>query len=122
MSSPLSIKVEKVALISNSEALKILKEHYERERETTGTTSLLVQRVLEYLHKFSKIPPEKVEELRKNLVAMGLKDGSIVMIMNICPTTTDELRTLLVLEDKVFETEQLDKMLSLLKEYCVEEQ
>lgn len=122
MSSPLSIKVEKVTLISNSEALKILKEHHEREREATGTTSLLVQRVLEYLYKFSKITPEKAEELRKNLAAMGLKDESIVMIMNICPATTDELRTLLVLEDKVFETEQLVKIINLLKEYCVKEQ
>lgn len=122
MSSPLRIKAEKVTLITNSEALKILMEYHEREKESTGTVSLLVQRVLDYLRKFSKIPPEKVEELREKLASTGLKEESIVMIINVCPGTIDELRTLLVLEEKVLETEQLEKIVNLLKEYCVDKQ
>jgi DNA-directed RNA polymerase subunit F len=122
LSSPTRIKAEKVILITNSEALKILEEYHKHEKETTGTVSLLVQRVLDYLRKFSKIPPEKVEELREKLVSMGLKEESIIMIMNVCPGTIDELRTLLVLEEKVLESEQLEKIVNLLKEYCVEKQ
>lgn len=120
MSAPLKIKVNEVRLISNSEALKHLKEYSERERSKTGTVPLLVQRVVEYLHKFTKIPPEKAEELREKLSSFNLKDETIVMVMNICPQSHDEMRSLLVFEEKVLDAEQLDKIVNLLREYCKE--
>lgn len=121
MSAPINVKTDKFILLSNSEALGILRAYSERERERTGTVSLLVQRALEYLSKFSRVPPEKAGELREKLVSFGFKSESIVMIMNICPRSVDELRTLLVLEDKVYETSVLEQVLALLKEYCIEE-
>lgn len=120
MSLPLRVKVEKVKLLSNAEALKILKEHSEREREKTGAVSLLVQRVLEYLYKFNKVQVEKAEEFAEKLVAIGLREESIVMIMNICPRSIDELLTLLVYEERVPEKEQLERILGIVSEYCVE--
>ena len=120
MSLPLRVKVEKVKLLSNAEALKILKEHSEREREKTGAVSLLVQRALEYLYKFNKVQVEKAEEFAEKLVAIGLREESIVMIMNMCPRSIDELLTLLVYEGRVPEKEQLERILGIVSEYCVE--
>jgi DNA-directed RNA polymerase subunit F len=120
LSLPLKVKVEKVKLLSNAEALKILKEHSEREREKTGAVSLLVQRVLEYLYKFNKVQVEKAEEFAEKLVAIGLREESIVMIMNMCPRSVDELLTLLVYEERVPEKEQLERILGIVSEYCVE--
>ncbi|MEM4717357.1 MAG: RNA polymerase Rpb4 [Desulfurococcaceae archaeon] len=122
MGTPINIKAEKVEILSNSEVLKILKEYSEREKEVTGTIPLLIQRVLEYLHKFSKIDIERSRELREKLVSFGFKDESIVMIMNICPASVDELRSLLILEDKVYETTILEQVVALLKDYCFEEE
>jgi DNA-directed RNA polymerase subunit F len=120
LSLPLRVKVEKVKLLSNAEALKILKEHSEREREKTGAVPLLVQRVLEYLYKFNKVQVEKAEEFAEKLVAIGLREESIVMIMNMCPRSIDELLTLLVYEERVPEKEQLERILGIVSEYCVE--
>lgn len=120
MSTPLKVKVDEVRLISNSEALKYLKEYSEIERNKTGTVPLLVQRVTEYLYKFNKVLPERAEELRKKLSSFNLKEETIVMVMNICPQSQEELRPLLILEERVLETEHLDKIISLLKEYCRE--
>jgi DNA-directed RNA polymerase subunit F len=120
LSLPLRVKVERVKLLSNAEALKILKEHSEREREKTGAVPLLVQRVLEYLYKFNKVQVEKAEEFAEKLVAIGLREESIVMIMNMCPRSIDELLTLLVYEERVPEKEQLGRILGIVSEYCVE--
>jgi DNA-directed RNA polymerase subunit F len=120
LSLPLRVKVEKVKLLSNAEALKILKEYSEREREKTGAVSLLVQRVLEYLYKFNKVQVEKAEEFAEKLVAIGLREESIVMIMNMCPRSIDELLTLLVYKERVPEEEQLERILGIVSEYCVE--
>lgn len=118
--SALRVKAEKLHLISNSEALKYIREYVEREKNKTGTIPILVQRVSEYLHKFSKVSVDNADELEKELKALGLREESIIMIMNICPKTHDELRALLVFEERVLETEQLDAIIKLLEKYCVE--
>ncbi|MEM4481738.1 MAG: RNA polymerase Rpb4 [Desulfurococcaceae archaeon] len=120
MSTPLRIKAESVKLLSNTEALNYLREYSERLRRETGTTSLLSSRVLEYLSKFSKLPAEKTNEFREKLNELGLKEGTVVMIMNICPKNLDELRPLLILEEKTPEPAVLDKVIDLAKEYCLE--
>ncbi|MEM2024943.1 MAG: RNA polymerase Rpb4 [Desulfurococcaceae archaeon] len=120
MSTPLRIKADSVKLLSNTEALNYLREYSERLRRETGTTSLLSSRVLEYLSKFSKLPAEKTNEFREKLNELGLKEGTAVMVMNICPKNLDELRPLLILEEKTPEPAVLDKIVELTKEYCLE--
>lgn len=122
MSTPVKIKPESIKLLSNPEALAYLKKYVEKVKETTGTTSPLISRVLEYLSKFSKIPSEKALEVREKLLLKGLKEETVVMIMNICPKTIDELRILLELEDKVYETAFLEDIVKMLNEYCVKEE
>jgi len=122
LSLPMKAKTDKITLLSNPEALKILREYVEREREKTGAVPLIAQRVLDYLQKFSKVPVEKASEFREKLASLGLREESIVMIMNICPQTIDELFTLLVFEEKTPEKENLEAILSLVKEYCLQSQ
>lgn len=122
MSVPIKVKVESIKFLSNSEALDFLKEYTERVRSETGTVPLLSSRVLEYLSKFARVPHEKAPQFRERLAALGLKELTIVMVMNICPTTLDELRPLLILEDRAPEMETLSQITNLTKEYCVEQE
>lgn len=78
--------------------------------------STIEQITLEYAKKFSKLPPEKAEAVFKELVEMGIPIQVAVQIVNIVPTTRDELRVLLAPLPRVFESEDLDKILALLKE------
>ena len=121
MSYPLKLKVDKLQLISNPEALQILKDLSEKERERFGEVSFIVQRVLEYLHKFNKVPIERAREFREKLESMGLKEDSVVMIMNMCSRTLDELLVLLVNEERSLEKERVEEILKLVNEYCIEE-
>ncbi|MEM1695306.1 MAG: RNA polymerase Rpb4 [Desulfurococcaceae archaeon] len=121
MSTPVKIKPDSVRMLSNPEALAHLKKYVEKTRETTGTVPLLVSRVLEYLSKFSKIPIEKAEELREKLLLKGFKEETVVLIMNTCPRSVDELRALMEFEDKVYETSILEDVLNTLSEYCSSE-
>ncbi|MET1159376.1 MAG: DNA-directed RNA polymerase subunit F [Thermoprotei archaeon] len=106
--------------LSNPEALELLKKVAEKIREKEGTIPPLLAKTLEYLQKTSKISPEKARELREKLEEKGLKQESIVMIVNICPNTLGELRTLLELEEKSFGEEELKEILETVKNYCTE--
>jgi len=66
-------KTDKITLLSNPEALKILREYVEREREKTGAVPLIAQRVLDYLQKFSKVPVEKQVNSERSLLRSGLE-------------------------------------------------
>lgn len=118
--SAAKIRPDSIKFVSNAEALMYLKK-YEDNIKIAGSMPLLVTRVVEYLSKFSKIPIEKAPELREKLAAKGLKEKTIVMVMNICPKTVDELRSLMELEDKVYESSFLEELVSILSEYCVEQ-
>ncbi len=120
MSALVRIKPEESKLLSNPEALAYLKKYEKLARELSGTVPLLASRVIEYLSKFSKMPPDSARSLREKLESMGFKEETIVMIINTCPKSVDELRSLLELEEKVYETSTLEEVLKLLSEYCVE--
>jgi DNA-directed RNA polymerase subunit F len=120
LSALVRIKPEELKLLSNPEALAYLRKYEKLARELSGTVPLLASRVIEYLSKFSKMPPDNARSLREKLEAMGFKEETIVMIVNTCPKSVDELRSLLELEEKVYETGTLEEVLKLLSEYCVE--
>lgn len=124
MSVPIKItkeNIRSIRLVSYSEVLKYLKEYSESTSSGAGTSSLLINRVLEYVYKFHKVPYEKVDELRSKLSNYGLNEEVVVLIINICPKTVDELRTLLVHEEKTYETSFLENIINILRDYCTEE-
>jgi len=105
-------------LLSNSEAYEILKNTVERIKNETGTVPILLSRVLNHLEKTHKIPPEKSQELRSFLESKGLREETIVMIMNICPSSLDELQYLMELEEKIPDSNTLSEILSQITSYC----
>jgi len=121
MSVIIKLKAGEVRLLSNPETLEYVEKYIERVRNETATSPSLALRVAEYLRKFSKIPPDRVGELRGKLEEMGLKEESVVMIINICPKTVNELIGILQVEERSFEQEFLEKIISTLKDYCPEE-
>jgi len=107
-------------LLSNPEAYGLLKKAVDKILEKEPSVIHLVQKTLDYLKKFSKMDPESATAVRGLLEKYGLKEETIVMIINICPKTVDELRSLLELEERFIETETAEEIVGTLKNYCRE--
>ena len=76
--------------VSYIEAKKIL-EKKTKEKELTYEQ----KNALEYLRKFCKLSEKKAEELYEKLEKHGkLKEKYIAMVVNMIPTTADELKIL----------------------------
>ncbi|MCD6195763.1 MAG: DNA-directed RNA polymerase subunit F [Thermoprotei archaeon] len=118
MAEELDIEILEEKHLSNPEAYKLLKKAVDQIREKEGSISILLSKTLHYLSEFSKMDPESAEALRKVLEKYDLKEETIIMIINICPTTLDELRTLFELEEKIIETDTANEILETLKSYC----
>ncbi|ABN69877.1 DNA-directed RNA polymerase, subunit F [Staphylothermus marinus F1] len=120
MAEELDVEILEEKLLSNPEAYKLLKKAVDKIQEREGSVSMLLSKTLHYLSEFSKMEPESSEALRNVLKNMDLKDETIIMIINICPQTLDELRILFELEEKVIDTETAQQILETIKPYCKE--
>ena len=75
------------------------------------------RRTLDYVSKFSKVEPEKAEELLQTLVKeYELDEAEAVQIINCMPETVDELRVFLAGGRKIIETQKLNQIVELLNE------
>jgi DNA-directed RNA polymerase subunit F len=75
------------------------------------------RRSLDYVNKFTKVTPEKAEELLTVLVKeYEIDEVEAVQIVNCMPETTDELRIFLAGGRKLIEAQKLEKIVSLLTE------
>ncbi len=87
--------------------------------ETIGEENLdqFQRRTLDYANKFSKVEPEKAEELLQTLTKeYGLEEAEGVQIINCMPETVDELRVFLAGGKKIIETSKLHTIVELLNE------
>jgi DNA-directed RNA polymerase subunit F len=87
--------------------------------ETIGEENLdqFQRRTLDYANKFSKVEPEKAEELLQTLTKeYGLEEAEAVQIINCMPETVDELRVFLAGGKKIIETSKLHTIVELLNE------
>jgi DNA-directed RNA polymerase subunit F len=87
--------------------------------ETIGEENLdqFQRRTLDYVNKFSKVAPEKAEELLQTLVKeYELDEAEAVQIINCCPETVDELRVFLAGGKKIIEAQKLSQIVELLNE------
>ena len=97
------ISSEKIITIPE---LKKLLEKIQAKRELS-----LVERVtFEYAIKFSKVDPEKVDSLKKELLDFGLPEEITAQLINIMPSTIEEIRSILSSLPKVFTTEEIKKI------------
>lgn len=87
-------------------------------RQKLGPLETYQVAALTHASKFSKLPSDKAEKLVEELIdKFKISRASAVQIVNVLPTSVQELRVLLAKEGKVFLTEDLEKMLELIKSY-----
>ncbi len=105
-------KVSSEKIITIPELKKILEE-IRSKRELS-----LVERVtLEYASKFTKIEPEKVDDLRTELLDFGLPEEIVVQLINIMPPTIEEIRSIISSLPKVFTTEEIKQIKDIIDKY-----
>ena len=103
-------------------AKKYLEEYIDTLKKHGFEVEQIVESMYEYTSTFTKCDPNRVEELFEKLTKdIGFKEVTAAMIINIVPTTIDELRTLLQFEASVPEEEVLSRVLEMLREYCTVE-
>ena len=98
--------------VPNSLVVKILRELQEKGFELDQ----LAIRVGEYVTKFNKC--EKGEELVEDLVSMGLKEITAVLIANIVPQNPDEVKALSNFEPELPDEDTIQKILEKVADYC----
>lgn len=75
------------------------------------------RRTFDYVSKFSKLDPDKAEELLQTLIKdYELDEAEAVQIINCMPETVDELRIFLAGGRKIIETSKLTTIVELLNE------
>ncbi len=84
-------------------------------------------RVLEYTRKFSKVSADKAREMINELMdKFNLTREEAVQIVNICPTTIEELRSVLsgykrLVSFLLFSEEKLNEIVEVMKKYLLQE-
>jgi DNA-directed RNA polymerase subunit F len=108
----MSKKALRERALTVSEAKKLL--------ESIGEDKLdqFQRRSLDYTSKFSKVEPEKAEELVKILnEKCGLEVEEAIPIVNIMPESIEEIRVFFAGGRKIVETSKLQEILNLLNAY-----
>jgi len=76
------------------------------------------RRSLDYASKFSRIEPEKAENLVKALIEkFGLEEEEAIQLVNTMPESIEEIRVFLAGGRKIVEMSKLQQILNLLDEY-----
>jgi len=112
----LSFEIKGSREISIPEVKRILEK-----RMDEGDVSDVVIRTYEYVRRFTKCNEEKIEELRDFLEKKGFNEKTIAIVLSICPTTIEELRSLLVFEDKTYDKDVLNEIVETIKKYIISE-
>lgn len=120
LAEELDVKILREEHLSNPEAYKVLKEIVKKIEEKEGSVPFLLSKTLHYLSRASKMEAESAMALKKVLSKYNLKPETIVMIINVCPKTLDELRILFELEERIIETDEAQEILDTIKPYCTE--
>jgi DNA-directed RNA polymerase subunit F len=87
--------------------------------ESVGEENLdqFQRRTLDYVNKFSKVDPEKAEELLRVLIKeYEIDEAEAIQIINCMPETVDELRVFLAGGRKIIETSKLKAIVEFLNE------
>lgn len=111
----MSFEIKSSRELSLPEVKRILEK-----RINNGEVSDVVLRTHDYVRKFTKCSEDTIDELRRFLEEKGFNEKTIAMILSICPTTIDELRTLLVFEDKTYDTDTLNEVIEEIKKHLIE--
>ncbi|MBM5805307.1 MAG: DNA-directed RNA polymerase subunit F [Candidatus Verstraetearchaeota archaeon] len=87
------------------------------QRQKEGELSYLQRLTFDYTVKFSKLSAEKAEGLLKRLKEDGISPSVASQIVNIMPTSVDELRAVFAGESKPVLPSELEKILSVVNSF-----
>jgi len=97
--------------ITDAEAKELLEN-----REKEGELKYEQKGTLSVLRKFIKTEPEKIRKLVEELKSVErLREKQIVAIANFLPEDRDDLRAILHKEYTAFTSEEIDKILEIVK-------
>lgn len=108
-----SLKIEEEHFIPYSVAKKILQELI-----SSGNSSNILQRTFEYLNNFSKCNDNEALAIMEELKDIIQKEEVRSIIASLCPTTVEEVRSILVLDSgKIYSTEIIQKIIQIIKSH-----
>jgi len=108
-----SLKIEEEHYVPYSFAKKILQELI-----SSGNSSTILQRTFEYLNTFSKCNEDEAEAIMEELKDIIPREDVRAIIASLCPTTIEEVRSILVLDSgKTYTTEQIQKIIEVVKSH-----
>jgi len=88
-----------------------------KKRKKAGELNYLQRIALEHAQRSSKITGKQVKSLIKKLMTeFELTEQIAITIVNFMPETLDELRVFIQDASRVYSTEEVEKMLDLLRE------
>ncbi len=105
-------KVVKERVLSIPEVEEILES-----KQSRGDLSSIEMTTLEYVRKFRRVSAENARNALRELVGMGLPENVSVQLVNIMPTTLDEIRVILAPHLKTLSTEDVQKIKEILDRY-----
>ncbi|MBD3202842.1 hypothetical protein GF327_00985 [Candidatus Woesearchaeota archaeon] len=115
--NPQIISEEAVSIYNMSKELKKIKKR-------DGELNIRTKKLEEYLNSFLNLKQEQAEELEKELVKLDvprLKEMYIKKIIDLMPSTSDELKLILNAYPITVSKKNLDKIVSVLKKYIPKE-
>ncbi|MDI9644591.1 MAG: RNA polymerase Rpb4 family protein [Candidatus Verstraetearchaeota archaeon] len=86
-------------------------------RQAEGELSHLQKLTYDYVSKFSKIEQEKADALLARLKEEGVSAFLATQIVNIMPTSIEELRTIFSAESRPVLPSELEKLLSIINTF-----
>ena len=108
-----SLKIEEEHYVPYPFAKKILQEII-----SSGNSSAILQRTFEYLNTFSKCNDTEAEAVMEELKDIIPREDIRAIIASLCPTTIEEIRSILVLDSgKTYTTEQIQKIIEIVKSH-----
>ncbi len=111
-------RVRETRYVPLAEARRLVEERYQEEDE--AGIPLALTRVREYLREFGSGDPSlAVEAVRRLISELGLDEVIAVNLVNICPGSPGEVRSILAMrKDIAYDEELVSKILEMIRDYC----
>ncbi|MEM0127596.1 MAG: hypothetical protein QXO03_00720 [Thermoplasmatales archaeon] len=85
------------------------------EASSTRKLNPVQESALRHLKKFSKIDAKTADEMRDELISLGLEQAVAVKIVDIMPATADELRAIVYPQIQNLDAALVEKILGILQ-------
>lgn len=94
-----------------------VKEILERRKKEKEELEYGQRLTYDYVQKFSKVDPKKVEELMGKLLELGLKEHQAVVIVDFMPEKKEDFDLIFSKERTKLSENEINKVLEILAEY-----